>query len=80
MYLSELLTECTIVNSKSVSTPIEISYYDDYSWEHLAPFESRFFASLDFAYNDSADFIDGEVMELEVTELGLTIHVVSMGS
>lgn len=77
MYLSEFLTEITITNSKNVATPIEISYYDDYSWEQTKPYNGYFFASLDFAFVDSADFIDGEVMELEVTELGLEIHVVT---
>lgn len=77
MRLSEFLTECPIINSKQIATPIEVAYYDDYSWMHIAPFESKFFASLDFAYIDSSDFMDGELAAIDVTDLGVTVHVVA---
>ena len=77
MYLSEFLTDITITNSKDIATPIELSYYNDYSWQHIEPYEGMFFASLYFAFIDSADFKDGEVVGLEVTDLGLEIHVVT---
>ena len=77
MLLSEFLNECPIVNSKQIATPIEVSYYDDYSWMHIDPFESKFFASLDFGYVNGNDFMDGELAAIDVTDLGVTVHVVS---
>ena len=78
MLLSEFLEEVTIYNGKDTATPIELDYYDDYSWQQLEPYESKFFASLDYAYIDGNDFEDGELVGIEATDLGVAVHVVSM--
>ena len=77
MLLSEFLIECPVINGKNIATPIEVSYYDDYSWEHIQPFEGKFFAYLDFGYVNGNDFLDGELMAIEATDLGIALHVVA---
>ena len=76
MLLSDFLMECKISNSKGVATPIEVAYYDGFEkWIQNEAFEGKFFASLDDSYTGDYDFVDGELMDLEVTDLGLTVHV-----
>ena len=78
MQLSDFLMECRISNSKGGATPIEVAYYEDFdSWDQGQSFEGKFFASLDDSYANGYDFLDGELLELEVTDLGLTLHVIS---